>query len=193
MINATDQYLVFHVSDIIRNVINLESREMQTTLRRKSFKAETLPHLEILWQTSLWLTRDGHEADNLVQDTYAEACRLWDQSIPDINCKAWLFMVLIKLYLNNFQQESRPHVPIITNNVEESFFYSNSINATFANLPEDIRLVMLLSILGEFTYQEIAEICRLKLEIVKSRLYQGRKSIKKESYKSTPDACLVSL
>jgi len=165
---------------------------MHKTLKRKSFETETLPYLDILWQTSLWLTMKGYKADDLVQDTYTKAFQLWDQSISEINCKTWLFNILTGLYLNNFRQESHLSSPIFANSAEESFFYRNNISAAFANLPSDIRLVMLLSILGDFSYQEIAEISRLKLEIVKSRLYQGRKFIKKEMYKTLLDVCLLS-
>ncbi|MEE8404695.1 MAG: sigma-70 family RNA polymerase sigma factor, partial [candidate division Zixibacteria bacterium] len=47
-------------------------------------------------------------------------------------------------------------------------------------LPEDFRIVVVLSFIEGFSYQEIAEIADLQLGTVKSRLHRGRKLLQKE-------------
>ena len=49
-------------------------------------------------------------------------------------------------------------------------------------LPEDFRIVVVLSFLEGFSYQEIADITDLQLGTVKSRLHRGRKLLQKELY-----------
>ncbi len=49
-------------------------------------------------------------------------------------------------------------------------------------LPEDFRLVVVLSFLEGFSYQEIADIADLQLGTVKSRLHRGRKLLQKALY-----------
>ena len=50
------------------------------------------------------------------------------------------------------------------------------------NLPDDFRLVAVLSFLEGFSYQEIAEIADLQLGTVKSRLHRGRKLLQRQLF-----------
>jgi RNA polymerase sigma-70 factor (ECF subfamily) len=54
-------------------------------------------------------------------------------------------------------------------------FVGDEVKAAVETLPEDFRMVLLLSDLEGFSYQEIAEILGLNLGTVKSRLFRGRR------------------
>ena len=56
----------------------------------------------------------------------------------------------------------------------------DDVKKAIDELPEDFRIVVVLSFIEGFSYQEIAEIADLQLGTVKSRLHRGRKLLQKE-------------
>ncbi|MCK7417742.1 sigma factor [Enterobacter cloacae] len=48
---------------------------------------------------ALWLTRDVHEADDLVQTTLERALDKWTTRRPDASLKSWLFTILYREFL----------------------------------------------------------------------------------------------
>jgi RNA polymerase sigma-70 factor (ECF subfamily) len=65
---------------------------------------------------------------------------------------------------------------------ESEFFskiFDDDVSAAIGKLPEDFRLVVILSFLEGFSYQEIAGITGLQIGTVKSRLHRGRKLLQK--------------
>jgi len=52
---------------------------VEKTEKMSHFEAETLPHLQSLWQTAIYLTGNEQDAENLVEDTYIEAFKIWDE------------------------------------------------------------------------------------------------------------------
>ena len=68
------------------------------------------------------------------------------------------------------------------NNPEKQMFakiFDDDVKKAIESLPDDFRLVVVLSFLEGFSYQEIAEIADLQLGTVKSRLHRGRKLLQK--------------
>src|SRR5213080_4494706 len=58
-----------------------------------------MPHLTDLYRTALFLLRDPHEAEDLIQDTYLEAWKSFHRFELGTNCRAWLFKILFhRLY-----------------------------------------------------------------------------------------------
>ena len=49
---------------------------MSESAKRLDFKDKILPHLEVLLQFSLWLTKNGRDATRLMCEAMAEAYRL---------------------------------------------------------------------------------------------------------------------
>ena len=54
------------------------------------FEAEAMQHINDLYRTALRLTRSRIDADDLVQETYMQAWKSFDQYEPGTNCRAWL-------------------------------------------------------------------------------------------------------
>jgi len=65
---------------------------------------------------------------------------------------------------------------------EKEFFskiFDDDVKNAINELPEDFRIVVVLSFLEGFAYQEIADITGLQIGTVKSRLHRGRKLLQK--------------
>lgn len=57
------------------------------------FRDEALPHLGAVMSFALSLTHDESAADDLVQDTFLDAYRVWDQYVTGTECRAWLVTI----------------------------------------------------------------------------------------------------
>ncbi len=168
--------------------------------KRKSFEAEALPHMEALYRTALRMTKNQNDAEDLVQEAYVKAYRFWDRFEPGSNCRAWLFKIMTNIFINEYRSKSRSPMAVNVDEIDDNFLYGqlaagepeatpeqelfakvfdDDIKKAIENLPEDFRLVVVLSFLQGFSYQEIAEIMDLQLGTVKSRLHRGRKLLQK--------------
>jgi len=179
-----------------------ESRPMELD-RRKAFEAEAIPHMDALLRTALRMTRNQTDAEDLVQETMVKAYRFWDKFEPGSNCRAWLFKIMTNIFINEYRSKSRTPVSVDLDDVDENFLYGQLANVdggedpekklfakifdddvkkAIEELPDDFRVVVVLSFLEGFSYQEIAEIADLQLGTVKSRLHRGRKILQKQLF-----------
>lgn len=171
--------------------------------KRREFEREALPHMDALLRTALRMTKNEGDAEDLVQEALVKAYRFWDKFEPGSNCRAWLFKIMTNIFINDYRSKSRSPMSVNVDDIDENFLYGQLANAprkdtpeerlfarifdddvkkAIETLPDDFRLVVVLSFLEGFSYQEIAEIADLQLGTVKSRLHRGRKLLQKELY-----------
>lgn len=178
-----------------------QKKEEDNRRKRKAFETEALPHMDALYRTALRMTKNQNDAEDLVQETFVKAYRFWDKFEPGSNCRAWLFKIMTNIFINNYRSRSRAPQAVDVDDIDDNYLYrhiastgheENPEHALFAKvfdddvkkaieeLPEDFRLVVVLSFLEGFSYQEIADIADLQLGTVKSRLHRGRKLLQKQ-------------
>ncbi len=58
------------------------------------FAAEAVPHLPVLKRLALHLVRNPAQADDLVQETFAQALQSFDRYETGTNCRAWLCKIM---------------------------------------------------------------------------------------------------
>jgi RNA polymerase sigma-70 factor (ECF subfamily) len=165
------------------------------------FEAIALTHFDALYNTALRLTRNPSEAQDLVQETYLKAYRFFDHFEPGTNIKAWLFTILRNTYINTYRKTVRqqPQVdfeqvaPFYVDpstssewtdrgSVEEMLRYvvHDDVKRALDDLPEDYRMVVLLADLEDFSYKDIAAIVGCPVGTVMSRLFRGRRLLRKQ-------------
>ena len=168
--------------------------------KRSSFEKEALAHTDALYRTALRMTRNEEDAADLVQEAMVKAYRFWDRYQEGSNARAWLFKIMTNIFINNYRSKSRAPQMVAfediddnflqgqlasspdTQNPEKEFFskvFDEDVRVAVEGLPEDFRLVVVLSFLEGFSYQEIADIAGLNIGTVKSRLHRGRKLLQK--------------
>ncbi len=169
--------------------------------KRLSFEQEALPHMDALYRTALRLTKNPTDAEDLVQEAFVKAYRFWDKFELGSNCRAWLFKIMTNIFINQYRSKSRSPMTANIDDIDDNFLYGqlatvdgavdpegalfakifdDDVKKAIENLPDDFRLVVVLSFLEGFSYQEIAEIADLQLGTVKSRLHRGRKLLQKQ-------------
>jgi len=166
-----------------------------------AFYAEAVPHLDALYATALRLTKNGNDAEDLVQETMLKAFRYFDKYEEGTNCKAWLFKIMTNTFINRYRKtqkrkeflvdedfrplqeraEAPAQNPFVDDfGAEEQMYhklFGDEVKAALEEIPVDFRMVVLLADLQDFAYKEIAEIMDCPIGTVMSRLYRGRRML----------------
>ena len=164
--------------------------------KRQRFEAEALPHMNALYYTALRMTQNPSDAEDLVQETYLKAHRFWDRYQPGTNCKAWLYKILTNTRINQYVKLSKQPTRVNFEDIEPllrtkeepaiktetagdlSVFedlLDDEVKKALEAVPEDFRVVLILSVIEGFPYKGIAEILEIPIGTVMSRLFRGRK------------------
>lgn len=175
-------------------------REKETLTERKvRFERDALVFTSQLYGAALRYTKKPHDAQDLVQDTYAKAFTSFHQFEPGTNLKAWLYRILTTTFINNYRKDQRR--PQISAGEVEDWQIANASSHTsdqgksaedevleniadkdvqeaLAAMPEEFRMAVYLSDVEGFAYKEIAEITGVPTGTVMSRLHRGRKLLR---------------
>ncbi len=157
------------------------------------FAREALSHVDSLYGTALRLTGRAADADDLVQDTYLKAFRASSQFTRGTNLKAWLFTILHNTFLNMRRHDGRNPVDVDSEAVEQAAGATSTqrtpeelltratldadLQAALDSLPVAFRQAVWLRDVEEFTYAEIAEMVRVPIGTVMSRISRGRRML----------------
>jgi RNA polymerase sigma-70 factor (ECF subfamily) len=181
----------------------MTDQNAQIVEKRRSFEREALPHMDALLRTALRMTKNEADAEDLVQETFVKAYRFWDKFEQGSNCRAWLFKIMTNIFINDYRSKSRAPQAVDVDDIDDNYLYrhlttsdheenpegqffakifDDDVKKAIEELPEDFRMVVVLSFLEGFSYQEIADIADLQLGTVKSRLHRGRKLLQKQLY-----------
>src|SRR3954470_9004431 len=70
-----------------------EETPLQGADERERFEQALLPHLDAAYNLARWLSRDDHDAEDLVQASYLRALRFFD-GFQGANSRAWLLTIV---------------------------------------------------------------------------------------------------
>ncbi len=154
-----------------------------TPEKKKSLSRTAISYLDDLWQTAFWLTASTPGAEKLVEDTYLEADRNWDDSVTEENCRVRMFRTLVRVYSESNKLDFLAHLSL-SGDISYKPFSSEKIQhihavpkdiitAAINRLPVENRLAIVLSLFEKFTYPEIAEILGIERKTVCFKIYQG--------------------
>ena len=182
---------------MIRRTV-LSNKEEQLS----QFEVLALCHLDELYACALRYTKDEGRAEDLVQETYLKAFGNFDKFKEGTNCRAWLFTILTNTFINQYRRGKRERellggedIRVVRQNfhdTDNTSYYttpeqgslarqlSEEVTASLSALPDEFRVVVVLSDLNGFSYREIADILDCPVGTVMSRLYRGRKSMRRE-------------
>ncbi|HEX2111290.1 MAG TPA: sigma-70 family RNA polymerase sigma factor [Gaiellaceae bacterium] len=167
---------------------------------RVRFEEEVLELADQVYRVARRLVSTREEAEDLVQETYARAFRSWRSYTPGTNLRAWLFRILTNLNIDRGRREQRAPD---TQPMEEGDYYlynrleettggaedeervverlsQDAIVDALATLPHNYRDVVVLVDIGDFSYQDAAQILDIPIGTVMSRLHRGRRVLKQE-------------
>jgi RNA polymerase sigma-70 factor (ECF subfamily) len=168
---------------------------------RTYFEQTALIHIDFLYNLALKITRNEDDAQDLVQETFLRAYRFFDKYEPGTNCKAWLYRIMKNTFINHYRKQHRRPSEVDFDAIEginESHVESSSgqfmdpqeelltsvlredVRAAFLGLPKPYREALALSLIGGFSYKEIADSMGCPIGTIMSRIHRARKLMQKE-------------
>ena len=154
----------------------------------KRFAEHVLPHLDAGYNLARWLTRDVHDAEDVVQDACLRAMQ-YVGSLRGSEAKAWFLTIVRHACYDWFRRNRPPEIApddgaAIENAVDHAAPSPEQIAIrgaearvladALAALPLRYREVLILRELEELSYKEIARVADIPVGTVMSRLARAR-------------------
>ncbi len=159
----------------------------------------TLPPVDPTWRNDVvalipalrafaWsLSRNGSDADDLVQDTLIKAWSNREKFELGTNLRAWLFTILRNTYYTQAVRRRREvadadgkyAATLSSSPTQEWSVAMKSLQAALQQLPDEHREALILVGAAGLTYEEAAEICGCALGTIKSRVNRARAKLLK--------------
>jgi len=170
------------------------------------FETTITPHLELLLQYSLWLTKNGLDATRLMRGALAEASRSFNESPPQRHWDLRVQEMLTRRFLSGVRKDEDPIVQIDPDNIDDSLVGDNVLFSVasgadqkqlwltagsdsdesylnaIAGLPAVCRSAMILSFLEGFSTEEIADLSGVRPQAIGSLLDRGRRFIREQLF-----------
>ena len=167
---------------------------MPESLSSDTFEAVVLPYLDAAHNLARWLMRDAASAEDVLQEAMLRALTYFP-SFKGVNPRGWLLQIgrntayasmslnrgVELVLLTNGSDESEDIVarlPSSDDDPETSLIRSRErdrVRQMIAALPIELRETLVLRELEELSYKEIAEVTRMPIGTVMSRLWRARR------------------
>ncbi len=163
--------------------------------RQTRFADEALPHLGQLRAAATAMTRNPHDAEDLVQETYTKAYASFQQFREGTNARAWLLRILTNTFINSYRRRQREPARVSITGLEDWQFTQGrtgggaprsaedmaldrlpdtEVFQAMRELPRDFRTAVYLADMEGFSYREVADMMACPVGTVMSRLHRAR-------------------
>ncbi|SEL01289.1 RNA polymerase sigma-70 factor, ECF subfamily [Kosakonia sacchari] len=142
---------------------------------------QVMPHLQ---RFALWLTRNPHSAEDLVQNCLTKALTRRPDNAGAESLRAWLFAILYRQFIDGERRRKR-YMKLLSfftgeealSDSSESLAIADDTLALFATLPTEYRVILLLVSVEGLSYKEVAATLDIPTGTVMSRLSRARKML----------------
>jgi RNA polymerase sigma-70 factor (ECF subfamily) len=169
-----------------------EEESLQAANERGNFEQALLPHLGAAYNLARWLTRDEHDAEDVVQEAYLRALksyggfhggdgRTWLLAIVRNTCYTALQKKRLREPATSFDEEihgvdTSAATPVALLLQKEN---KQVVLQAVEELPVDLREAVVLRELEGLSYKEIAAIADIPIGTVMSRLARARQRLQR--------------
>ena len=150
----------------------------------KNFEGIVDLHYKNLYYFALNMTRNGSDAEDLVQQTFLKLAKNYSKIRDITKVKSWLFSTLYRQFIDQKRKVNRyPEIQYEETStdalVAEPSGIGKGVDAAtvvtaLKGLKESLRVPLTLFYFEQYSYQEIADVMELPLGTVMSRLYRGK-------------------
>lgn len=163
---------------------------MDTRPPSSAFDQIVLPHLDAAYNLARWLTRNEHDAEDVVQEAFLRALRFFG-GFHGGNARAWL-LTIVRHVSYDWLRRNRPsevsapfeeevYGPEDASPTPEDLVMKQAdrlrLRAALEALPVTWREVLILRELEGMSYKEIADVAGIKIGTVMSRLARARSGL----------------
>lgn len=156
--------------------------------RLRAFETAVFANTPALLRTATRMCGNSSEADDIVQETMLRAWKYWDTFEQGTNCRAWLFRIMVNIIHRRRDglEAASEHVSIEEPSVGNVVrmeprleLDEHGVMAAVERLPAEYKEVLVLVLIEEFAYKEVAAMLDIPLGTVMSRLHRARQIVKK--------------
>jgi len=155
-----------------------------------TFEEAVLPHLNAAYNLAHWLTRNGTDAEDVVQEACLRAFKFFG-GFHGVDGRSWLLAIVRNTCYTWMQHNRSPELSVPPDDEQHEIESADlnpealllqmadslMVRRALEELPVEFREVLVLRELEEMSYREIAGITDLPLGTVMSRLARGRKRL----------------
>jgi len=159
------------------------------------FERVVLPHLDAAYNLARWLTRNDHDAADVVQEAMLRALRYFG-SLRGEQARPWLLQI-VRHTCFSWLQENHPHEVISLDesdsawqeipgpSAEEPHMLASRnadrarIDRALSSIPVAYREVIVLREMEDLSYKDIARIANIPVGTVMSRLSRARSLLRR--------------
>jgi RNA polymerase sigma-70 factor (ECF subfamily) len=157
---------------------------------RRRFERLAMPHLDAAYNLARWLTRNDHDAQDVVQEALMRAMR-YINGLRGDGARAWLLQI-VRNTCYTWLKENRPMEKVVLDDFDDAWqdmpgpaaeephvaamrnADRTRMNEAISALPVAYREVLVLRELEDFSYGDIARIAEIPIGTVMSRLARAR-------------------
>jgi RNA polymerase sigma-70 factor (ECF subfamily) len=167
--------------------------------RRQEFEQLAKEHTQAFMRSALRLTSSPSEAEDLCQEALIKAYSAFDQFSAGSNFRAWVLRIMANTHISRYRSRKRlPQTvsweeaspaemppldpPSAEATPEEATLEEDlgeELGSALAALPDEFRLAVIMSDLFDLSYKEIAGLTGAPLGTVRSRIFRGRKLLRR--------------
>ena len=139
-------------------------------------------HAPALDRIAYRMVGDRHEAEDMVQEAFRSAWKSRDTYEPGRGDRAWLAAILRRRVVDRFRRRPPPQPLFGEGELEVEVRgddplaadYTDEMQHSLQQLPDELREALLLVVVGELTHQEAADLLGVPLGTMLSRFSRAR-------------------
>lgn len=168
---------------------------------RSVFERDAIPLMGLLYAGAMKLTRNVRDAEDLLQDTYVRAFEKFHLFRHGTNLKAWMFRVMMNRFINLYRRRQTAPDRAMPENFDAAgpeetvraadFAQAKSMSRLMSEpvfleslddrlkralegLGPEYREILILNVIGDMAYKDIAETLSIPIGTVMSRLSRAK-------------------
>jgi RNA polymerase sigma-70 factor (ECF subfamily) len=169
----------------------MEGRLIETPHQEelRTFDFAVLRHLPSALNLARWYVRNDDDAKDLVQEAMLRAFKAFG-TFRGHDGRVWLFAIIRNLYFSTVVRKRPEETPfdeeihLVRKSFEDpEVLYirqvdNQTVRRAIEDLSDELKEVLILRELEELSYREIAEVTKLPLGTVMSRLFRAREQLR---------------
>jgi RNA polymerase sigma-70 factor (ECF subfamily) len=162
------------------------------------------PHLEVALRVAGHITRNPHDAEDLVQESVMKAMRFIDRLADGTDPRSWLLTIVRRTHIDRCRSarlratvsldaapqlaDQHAHQPTPLDDAEQEVWREperlmerlgdEQIIDALAQLPDEIRWTLLLVDVEQLDHADAAAVLEVPVGTIKSRAHRGRKMLR---------------